>query len=518
MIKSIFYTESFKKGFAVSSLLNFFSKIIAFFNTVAIAYFFGTTSRTDIYFFCISFVLIISSLLIYLDSTILIPEAMRIKEQQSDKDSQRFLSFFLFLNLAICLVLVMAALVNPAGIFSVLSKFSHESLQENILTLYCSIPLLVLMTVNVFMTDILVSYKFFSASAVSTLLNSVFSLLIMLVLHNQLNILSALIGVLIANVLQLFLNLFLLHKRLHWSFRVFPIKIRQKTIHDIFVAQAGNFTTMLTGYVPLVLISSYSSGVLSSINYGAKLADVLTLLITIQFASVSGIKFNELYAQQKNDEIKKTFCDASHFLQFILVPLCIFVFVYSGDIIRIFFGRGAFDANAVSNASRFLKLFILIMPFTAHNAIVARLFMAAQKINKAYIFQIVMSLFMMLIIYMCISLAGPIGFPLGALIFYVVNSIGAIIIMRKNFIFIPYEETLLYTIKCCLLNVPLAAMLVICNKTSLSHGLLFLGTVFVMGSFLLVGLNQKFKINTTVADVVRVQLHKWSGRTRGMRP
>jgi putative peptidoglycan lipid II flippase len=507
MIKSLFYTESFKKGFAISSFLNFFSKIIAFLNTVAIAYYFGTTSKTDVYFFCFSLILMVSGFLTYLNSTILIPEAMRIKEQHSEKESQRFLSFFLFLYTAICLFLSSIALINPTAIFSVLSRFTPASLLENIPTIYCSISLLLLITVNTFFTDILISYKFFSASAVSTLLNSVFSLLIMLALHNQLNILSALIGVLLANILQLLLNLLLLYKSLHWSFLIFPVKIKRETVRDCMVAQAGNFSTMLTGYVPLMLISSFSAGILSSINFGSKIADVLTLLVTLQFGSVTGIKLNELYARKKDDEIQKTFCDASHFLQFILVPVCIFVFIYSHDIIKIFFGRGAFNGNAVSNASQFLKIFILVLPFTAHNTIVARLFMAAQKINKAYIFQIVMSIVMVLIMYVFISYAGPIGFPLGTLVFYLINSIAAIIIMRKNFGSIPYEKTLLYTVKCCLLNAPIAVFIVVINKTSAGHGLVYLGMMFITYSFLLIGLNQKIKMNMLLSKTVSVHLH-----------
>jgi putative peptidoglycan lipid II flippase len=51
MIKKIFYSESFKKGFARSSFLNFFSKVVGFFNTIVIAYFFGANTTTDIYFF-----------------------------------------------------------------------------------------------------------------------------------------------------------------------------------------------------------------------------------------------------------------------------------------------------------------------------------------------------------------------------------------------------------------------------------------------------------------------------------
>jgi putative peptidoglycan lipid II flippase len=502
-MNSLLSSESFKKGFVVSSFLNFIAKIIAFLNAVAIAYYFGTNAKTDVYFFCLSIILTVSAFLISLNSTIIIPEAMRMREVVNEKESQRFLAFFLYSYLLICLTLSIVLLCNPAGIFCVISKFSPQILRENILVLYAAIPLLILLTVNSFLTDILVSYKYFSASVLSTLLNSILSILFILGFHNKLNILSALIGVLIANVLQLCVNVIILKKRVNYSFGFKLIKLKRKTIRDILIAQAGNFATMITSYVPVLFISKFQSGTLSAISYGAKIPDVITLLITVQFGSVIGIKFNELYAQNKTDEIKKTYMEASAFLQFVLFPICVMVFYYSQDIISIIFGHGAFNAASVSNASQFMRYFILVLPLTAHNAMVARLFMAAQKIDKSYLFQILMSCLMVSVIYVFISVAGAIGYPISLLVFYLVNTIGAIVIMRKNFKFIPYEETLFYSIKCIFLNVPIVVYLILLNILKVRHSILNIGTTVVLCSVVLIALNQKIKMNNTVRQAIQ---------------
>ncbi len=509
-MKFLLNSESFKKGFIVSSFLNFIAKTIAFFSTVAIAYYFGTNEKTDVYFFCFSIISTFSAFLISLSSTIIIPEAMQIRESAGEKASQHFLTFFLFIYLLICVSVSLCSVFNPLGIFCALSKFTPQILGDNILILYFSIPLLILITVNSFLTDILVSHKYFSVSVLSTLLNSVFSILFVLAFHEKLQILSVVFGVLIANVLQLFINVYLLKKRVHWSFKFVVIKLKRKTVHDIIIAQAGNLTTMATNYVPVLLISKYQSGILSTINYGSRVSEVITLLITIQFGSVVGIKFNELYAQKNTNEIRSTFINGSAFLQFILIPICFFIFIYSQDIIRVLFGHGAFGKTSISNSAMFLKLFILILPFTAHNTMVARLFMAAQKINKAYIFQIIMSFVMIFIIYAFITTLGPIGYPLGSFIFYILNSIAAIIIMRKNFLFIPYEQTLLYTVKCCLINIPILIIILGLNRITGSRSILYLGTAFVLYLIALLGLNQKMKLNETVSNAVKTGMGRVS--------
>jgi putative peptidoglycan lipid II flippase len=232
------------------------------------------------------------------------------------------------------------------------------------------------------------------------------------------------------------------------------------------------------------------------------------LIITAQFGTVIGIKFNELYAQKRNDEIKKTFLDGSSLLQFVLVPICIIVFLFSQDIITVLFGRGAFDKTSIKNASQFLRLFIMVLPFTAHNAIVARLFMGAQKIQKSYIFQIIMSCIMVLIVYASIALIGPQGYPIGIIIYYVCNSMAMIIIMRINFNFIPYEKTLLYTLKCILLNTPSALCVIAARKMMGNHSYMLIAFSCVIYSALLLFLNQKMRINATVVDVVENVINK----------
>jgi peptidoglycan biosynthesis protein MviN/MurJ (putative lipid II flippase) len=502
MNKTIIISESYKKGFVISSSLNFFAKIIGFLNFTIIAYFFGTNSATDVYFFCLVIIGVVSGFLIALNSTILIPEAMRIKEQFSEEESQRFLSFFLFLYIAICIGLSLVVLVSPVRIFSLLSKFNIKTLNDNISIIYCSLPLLVLITTNALFTDILVSYKFFSISVISSLLNSVLSIVLIFAFHEKFYVLSILFGSLCANVIQILLNVWLLRKILHWSFRFMPIKIRRKTVKDSIVAQAGNFSTMLTGYIPAMLISKFPPGILSSISYAVKIPDFAAMLITNQFATVTGIKFNELYAQKKEIEIKQTFVDASSFLQFVLVPICVLGFFYSRDIIDILFGHGAFNKTSISLASQFMKIFFLVLPFAAHNTFVARLFMAAQKINRCYVYQIVMGLVMVFFVYGGIFLLGPSGYPLGVFVFYVVNSIAAITIMSRNFRFIPYEKTLLYTLKCLAINSPLIMFIIWINRIVVEHSPLFVAAVVISYSVFLLLLNHVFKLNVTIKKLI----------------
>jgi len=502
----LFSSESFKKGYILSSGLNIISKLVSFFNTLLIAYFFGTTTSTDFYFFCIGLVTTVSAFLTALDISILIPEAMRIKAQQSELESQRFLTSFLFLSAAFCVAASLVVLMNPQASFILMSKFTKEVLNENSLIIYCSIPLLLLITVNTFLTDILISYKFFSVSVLSGLLNSVLSILIIVTFHSSLHIFSILLSLLIANLIQLFINITLMKRKINWTFVPSSRDIKRKTITDSIVAQAGNFTTLLSSYVPLWLISSFSSGILSSVSYGSRIPDVISMFITVQFGTVTGIKFNELYAQKRTDEIKKVYVEASAYLQFILIPVCILVFIFSEDIVAVLFGHGAFNKTSVANTGELMKYFVLVLPFTAHNTLVARLFMAAQKIKNAFVFQMIMNCIMVIAVYSLINILGPKGFPIGVLATYVLICITSDIIMKKNFDFIPYKKTLVYSLKCLLLNLPLFLIVVVFNRMTSVHSLWYMCAVAIAYGLLLVMLNHIFKLNAMISEAITVAL------------
>jgi peptidoglycan biosynthesis protein MviN/MurJ (putative lipid II flippase) len=501
MKKSLFRSESFKKGFILSSALNFFSKFIAFFNTVVIAYIFGTSTATDVLFFCTGFIGAISAFLTALNSSILIPESMRIKEQQSLMASQQFLSFFMYLYIAVTFLLMAAVMVNPQWIFSHVSKFNLAVLDRNAPILYLAIPLLILITINSFYTDILISYKYFSISVLSSFLNSVSSIAIVVCFHKHLHVLSILFSMLFANILQLILSVVIMKTNLNWSFRYSTASIRRKTIIDGIVAEIGNFSTLLANYLPLFLISSFSAGILSSVNYASRIPDFIALFITAQFGMVTGIKFNELYAQKRNLEIGDTFVIASAFLQFILIPICILAFIFSHDIITIVFGHGAFDPNSIANTSEFMKYFVLVLPLTAHNTLVARLFMATQKIRNSFGFQMIMGAIMCLAIFTCIKLVGPAGFPVGVLVAFLISVLAATIIMKRNFAFIPYTKTLLYSVKCILVNAPLLIILLVVNRTVHYHSIWYICTAGVMYCGILLAVNQILKINSAFIEV-----------------
>jgi len=87
----MFKTESYRKGIIYSVFFNFIARGIAFLNALAIAFYFGNNNTTDLYFYILSFVTIVTGFINGMDTFVLIPESMRLRHQESETASMQFL-------------------------------------------------------------------------------------------------------------------------------------------------------------------------------------------------------------------------------------------------------------------------------------------------------------------------------------------------------------------------------------------------------------------------------------------
>lgn len=393
-------------------------------------FFFGTQASTDIYFYSIATIGMLIAFLIAIDNSVIIPESIRIREQETEKESQQFLTFFLYLYVAIGIIAIGILLIDPIAIFSSISKFNKVSLTKNIELLYWTIPLCFLMLITTYLIDILASYKYFTLPMIASAINSIFSLSIVIIFHHILELKSIVLGITIGYLINITSLLSIMYWQLQWNFVFKLISLRKKIVRNIFYAQAGNISSLFASYIPLYLLSGFNSGIITALNYGKNISEIPNQMITSQFSVVSGIKFNELVARHEFKKLNDIFLDTLKFLIFILTPISGLFFVFSDDIIKFLLMRGAFDSHSVNDTALFFKYFGLMLPLLAVNTIVARIFMATQKINYAFLYQIVTNLFQMISLFIFIKYLGIIGYPLAMILIYSISVIALYPILK----------------------------------------------------------------------------------------
>jgi peptidoglycan biosynthesis protein MviN/MurJ (putative lipid II flippase) len=415
--------ESYQKGIAISSFFNIIAKIILFVNSIVIAYYFGTQTKTDIYFYVMSSIIgLIVTLISGLNLAVLLPESMRLREQESEEKSMQFLNFFLYLYLIIGLIVSIPLIIDSVGFFNIFTKFGIEALSQNQSLLLLFIPLFTLILIVNYLTDILTSYKYFTMPMIAAIINNSAALIFIILFHSIWDVKSILVGLNTAYLINTIFLIYLIHKNLKWNFTYKKIKFTKAVKKNIIYAQAGNLASVLGSFAPAYILSSFGSGVITALNFGQKTANIPNDFITSQFTSISGIRYNELYAQKDYTRLNMVFLETAKFLIFIMIPVSVLAFIFSDEVISILFQRGKFDAISVKNSALFMKYLVLLLPFYAINGLASRLYMAAQLINYSFWYQIAANLMLIALVWFGIKNFGAIGFPYALLTQYILNT------------------------------------------------------------------------------------------------
>jgi peptidoglycan biosynthesis protein MviN/MurJ (putative lipid II flippase) len=501
-------SESYKKGIVLSTTFNIFAKLVSFINSIIVAYYFGTQGKTDIYFYAIATIGMFIAFVTALDHSVLIPESMRIREQESNEKSMQFLNFFIYIYLGIGCFAIIILYINPVKIFSFVSKFDITILQSNIDLLYLIIPLCVLMLLTNYIVNILVSYKYFTIPMIAAFINNLFSIFFVLIFHDQLDVKSILLGLMFGYFLNISLLFYILFKKIHWNFRFVKVSLGKKVIHNMFYAQAGNITSLFAAYAPLYFLSGFNVGLITAMNYGRSTSEIPANLITTQISSVSGIKFNELYVRKDFIGLNQKFIATTNFLLFILMPISGIFFLYSDEIITILFKRGAFDVKSVKMSAIFFKYLGLLLPCMAVNTMCARLFMATQKIRESFFYQIIFNIILFILYLILIYYYDIYGYMIAIISIYFLNIFIVYFLCKFMFEMIHYQDIIWAFLKLLFTNGMIICVLLLLNPCFGNKSLLRIAIGGCIYFGLILMLNYLFVLNKEFLEYCKILLRK----------
>lgn len=385
MLKS----ESYKKGLYSSTVLNVIAKGIGFINTLLVAFYFGSNTSTDIYFYVLSVATLITSTINGIDYLVLIPEAMKIRQNNSEKDAQYFLNFFIWLYGFIGVLLTAAIIFSPVLFFTLFSKFDTGQLQHNSKLLYIGSIIIVFQLLNNLLNAILVSYKYFTIPIISGLINSFFAIGLTVVFHKQLGITGTILGISLGYVINFILLWYILKRNQHWSFFKFFWVKNKRLWRNIGLMQLNILPVWLRNYIVIYLLSGLGAGIITSVNLGQMLAMLPEVFILTQMASVVGIKFSELAARQHHEEAGKLLSNLVNTLFVLILPLAIIMTVASKDIITIVFQRGDFNQNSATTTAFCFFYFAMLLPSKIYDVAFTRLFTSFQVYGLSTLFAVI---------------------------------------------------------------------------------------------------------------------------------
>lgn len=452
-------TESYKKGMVLSVLFNGISKIILFLLTIIIARYFGSDIKTDIYFFVFSTMLLFSGFINNIDTAVLIPESMRLRQQEGNETANAFLNYFLGIYFFIGILFTIAMYFWGSGIFSLLSKFSEADIIVYHDYFWLGSFFFIFHVLTNYLNNILTSLKYFSLPMIISSIKSCIVIICIFLLKAKYDVLSVILGGLVSYAINLLIQLYVLYAIAGWQFRFKNHAISKATRGNVFYSQLGQITTLISNLFPLYILSGFGSGVISLMNYGKNIADIPNTLVTTQLANVSGIKLNEEMARKDMAGMNATFLHTSKLMVLMLVPLGFFMFVFAEPLTALFYQRGSFTQQEVMGTARFMQLLSLTIFSIGINAMVTRIFIARQAIRQAFVYQVILNVLLIAAIWLLTFRYGRYGYPCAIILVNSINVISMYFICKKYFADIAYGTLLVYTMKVVGLNLLPTALL-----------------------------------------------------------
>ena len=450
--------ESYVRGAFFSTALNFVAQGLGFLTNIAFAYYFGAREVVDLYYYCVSVVMLIAGSLTALDTAALIPEALRLREHEGFESCMNFLNSFFFMFLGITTFISVFLLLHPIGFFTSISKYDAAQLVRHTRVVYWAVALLVPTLLSQYILDILMAFKFFTLPTLFAVLSRVLVLAAVMLFHDRLSVVSSLAGTMLANVLLIAGTWVFMKKTLNWRFGFRLTCVSRKILGYIGFCVVGQIGSSLSAYAPYFLLGGAVTGVVAAMNYASRVTMALNTVVTSQVSSIVGIKLSEEHARRDWTALNNSLTRTGEVIGFLLIPICVAMCIFAREIVVVFFQRGSFDADSTTQTALFLRYFALNIPLAAQSSIIARLFMASQRMNVSFIYQLGMNALLIAMMAAGVRWLGVVGYPLAQIFVGVLNLILLIFITRRLYPFYNYISTLKYLVRisfvCAVVAVP----------------------------------------------------------------
>lgn len=406
---SLFKPYSYKQGAALSIGSTFIWKMLSFVNSILIAFYFGTRANCDVYFYILFIVGLAALFFTSLNSNVIIPQAIYLKKE-NEKTAQNFLNFVLLLYITILLLILLAGMLFPVGIFSIISKFSIDILSQDILILRLAFLYTCTYILCYFILDIMYIYHIFSINFLFPL-NALLPMLIMLLLHKTLGIKTMLIGFIISYFIQIITCLFIMKKKLNWSFTHIKTTLESRLKNNIITNQMLVVIDSIVSLLPFYLMSSFTGGIISALSYAKQLTDSPSEILTLKITQVFHIQLNENASAKDFDALNENYLKVNYLLLFIMIPLAIFTCYFAPDIVNLFFKRGEFNEESAQNVVKFLRPLMIWLITGMLAPFAASLIASTRKIKESFKYMLFKNIIIFAVMYFSIYHFGPFAFP-----------------------------------------------------------------------------------------------------------
>lgn len=369
-----------KKITIIIMIITILSKIFGFTRDIALSYFYGASNVSDAYIIATTIPTVIFSFIGSGIATGYIPMYSRIEDSKGNGDADIYTS-----NLINILIIISTIIFIFAFLFTeqLVRMFASGFVGD---TLLLAIKFTKISILGIYFTGIVsilngflqIKGNYIVPSLVGIPMNLLTILFI--ILSSKGNIMLLAIGTVISIFSQLLLVYPFARRKGYKHKFIFDLKdenMKQMAIIAIPVI-IGVSINQINTLIDRTLASNIAIGGISALNYANKLNLFIHGIFVMSLTSVMYPKISKMVAQNDIDGLRKSISEVITSINFLVIPATVGAIIFAQPIVKLLFGRGSFDAEAIQLTSNALLFYSLGMIGLALREVLSRAFYSLQ--------------------------------------------------------------------------------------------------------------------------------------------
>ena len=359
----------------VVGLLTGFGKFASVGKELVVAWRFGTGNELDAFLIALVVPAFIVNVVAGSFKSALIPEYIKVREQQGSEAAQRLFSGIAVWALGLLIVTaVLMVLFTPLFLPVLASGFSEEKLRLTTRLLWTLSPqILIYGVINVWGGVLNAGEKFALAAFTPVLIP--FTTVVLLFALPNLGIYALAVGVICGSFLEMIVLAIGLHQQQvsfipKWS--GYDANIKQ-LVGQYLPVVTGAFLMCSTSLVDQSMAAMLDSGSVAALGYANRIIALPLTLATLALGTAVVPYFSKTIAQKDWRKINHTFNYYLKLIFYTTIPLAIALILGSKLIVKLLFERGSFNAEDTQLVSQIQLCYALQIPFYVSAIFVVRL-------------------------------------------------------------------------------------------------------------------------------------------------
>lgn len=435
-----------KSSIAVGFVI-FLAKILGYFEKLILAYYFGTSYELDVYSVIVTVVLSVFILFREIIEPGFLNVFMKAIQGKDEKGAWSLFNKFFRYILIVTIFFTIIVYIFPEKIIDLFAPgFSTEKRELAIKGIQIAFPACVFLSLSALTNITLNGLKEFALPASGELVFKAFILISIFFLYQQWGIYAAVFGILIGAGAKLFVHCIFLYQ--NFSFRKLStkpqyIKESWKLTWPLLIGVAFSQVSSL---VDNIFASYLQEGAISALSYSKKIIELPILIFPYILSVVIFPYFSELAIAKDQERLSQLLSQSLAWITLIFLPLSVFFFFFSNELVEIIFKRGAFDEYSTMLTSLPLSIYSVGMVFFAVETILV-IFYFAHGNTKTPIFTGILCVILnILLTYLFVSQIGYEGIALALVISKAIKVITLLYILKFGLI-INYQAVMSFIYK-----------------------------------------------------------------------